>query len=95
MLLAVVTPALRVGGGEDGGACVERCMDASFCDRDCLLFHSLVDRHLEQKQLRMTAPKKAFLSKKTKIRSRPHGQTDLVLGIHLVEFVDATYPVVG
>ena len=31
---------------EDGRACVERSLDASLGDGDCLLFHGLVNRNL-------------------------------------------------
>ena len=46
VLRLVVAAALRVGGSEDRGARVERRGDPRLGDRDRLLLHRLVDRHL-------------------------------------------------
>ena len=43
---AIITARLGVGGGEDRRAGIEGGLDAGLGDRDRLLLHRLVDRHL-------------------------------------------------
>ncbi len=106
---AIVAAADGVGRGQDGRARVQRRLDAGLGDRDRLLFHGLVDRHLGPTNAHKTRSTLVAIRNCYRFATLLHterliyyynnnkkvGGVYLIAWVHFVELVDAADAVVG